>query len=259
MDPSTTSPRDLPLEVGAKYLLVAAELRRRIARGELTAGERLPSERELADDLGVSRLTARAAVDLLKQEGLVEARQGAGTFVRGPTPRFTPTEPIEVGALGARMTDVGSASRQVLRVRTELPDEEIRGALGLAEGEQVVVRQRLLLVDEAPLMLGFYVFPLALVDGSPIAEPEDVPQGTTRVLLEMGVPLRRWTDEVTWRSPTPEEAALLAVPRGIPVARVLRVNHDPEDRPVRVYVLVLPGDRHLLRYEGSHPDGEDLP
>ena len=64
----------------------ADQLRDRIARGDLGPGDRLPVERVLAVDLGVSRSTIREAIRSLRSTGLVYARQGSGTFVTDLTP-----------------------------------------------------------------------------------------------------------------------------------------------------------------------------
>lgn len=244
---------------GVKYRAVAAQLRARIASGDLAPGDRLEGDRALAEQLGVSRLTVRQAIELLRTEGLLISHQGMGTFVRLPASRFTPTEPIQVGGLSARLASIGQVSRQDLRVGIEQPDAEVAERLGLDDGEQVVTRRRVLYVDDDPLMSGTYFFPLDLVAGSRIAQPGDVPEGTTRILLEMGVVLARWSDEVTWRNPTPEETVTLALTKGVPVARVVRTSYDAEDRPVRVYLMLLPGDRHELRYDGLSRPGEDIP
>jgi integrase len=65
-----------------KYVQVANYIRDQILRGELRPGEEIPSERQIAEEWGVSRPTATRALAALRVEGLVEARQGAGTFVR---------------------------------------------------------------------------------------------------------------------------------------------------------------------------------
>jgi DNA-binding transcriptional MocR family regulator len=67
---------------GARYKRLAALLRARIQSGELAVGQRLPSEKDLQDEYGMARETIRKAVGLLRAEGLVEVRQGHGTFVR---------------------------------------------------------------------------------------------------------------------------------------------------------------------------------
>jgi GntR family transcriptional repressor for pyruvate dehydrogenase complex len=61
---------------------VLAELRRAIEQGRLQPGDQLPSERELSEQLSVSRSTVREAIQLLEALGVVEVRHGSGTFVR---------------------------------------------------------------------------------------------------------------------------------------------------------------------------------
>src|SRR4029453_18545860 len=64
-----------------KYVQMADHLRDRILRGDLHPGDEVPSERQLATDWGVSRPTATRALDVLRHEGHLTGRQGAGTFV----------------------------------------------------------------------------------------------------------------------------------------------------------------------------------
>lgn len=64
-----------------KYLSIAVDIRDRIARGALKPGQQLPASASLAKQYGVALMTVRQALALLEQEGAVEARHGAGTFV----------------------------------------------------------------------------------------------------------------------------------------------------------------------------------
>src|SRR3954471_16166581 len=66
------------------YYQVQEWLTQRIESGELGGGFRLPSERELTERLGISRMTLRQALDRLEREGLLIKRRGAGTFVASP-------------------------------------------------------------------------------------------------------------------------------------------------------------------------------
>lgn len=63
------------------YEQLARNIRGQIIDGDLSAGDRLPNERELAEQFGVSRTVVREALKTLKQEGLIEVRPGTGTFV----------------------------------------------------------------------------------------------------------------------------------------------------------------------------------
>src|SRR5580704_8339075 len=75
---------------------LAWALRARIGDGRLAPGRRLPGLRELAEMLGINANTARTVYQRLEQEGLIDSRQGTGTFVASITP-----EPSAVGRIAA--------------------------------------------------------------------------------------------------------------------------------------------------------------
>lgn len=252
MTDTTTEERHL-------YQQVAARIRADIDGGRYQPGSRLPGQRDLCGIYGCSRQAIRQALDMLAREQRITAGVGRGTFVRIPAARFTPTEPVPVGALRARLESAGQVSRQRLEVATRTPPEAVRVRLDLSPDALVVARRRVLYVDDDPLFLGTYWFPDDLVAGTRIAGNDDVPEGTTRLLADMGHPLVGWTAEVTARNPEGGEAELLEVPRGTPVLVQTWTHHDPSGRPVRVYEQVLPADRHILVFTGEQDPGQDVP
>jgi 2-aminoadipate transaminase len=86
---------ELPL-----YQQIRDGLRAQIEAGALTPGRRLPSSRQLARDLGVSRITAASAYAELEAEGMIEARAGSGTYVATP---WSPAGPHAPGPVAARL------------------------------------------------------------------------------------------------------------------------------------------------------------
>ena len=70
-----------PDREGAAYRQLAGILRDRIRNGELRTGQRMPSEKDLHDEFGLARETVRRAMAVLRTEGLIDIRQGHGTFV----------------------------------------------------------------------------------------------------------------------------------------------------------------------------------
>ncbi|WP_031015492.1 TetR/AcrR family transcriptional regulator C-terminal domain-containing protein [Streptomyces sp. NRRL F-5727] len=78
---------------GPPYLRIVAEIRRRIADGELAPGDRIPSTRRIAEEWGVALATATKALTTLRLDGLVEARPRIGTVVAGAAPAAAPAAP----------------------------------------------------------------------------------------------------------------------------------------------------------------------
>ncbi len=70
-----------PIRQSRLYEKIVAQIQERFMRGELKSGDRLPSERELAEQFGVSRTAVREAVKALREKGLVEILPGKGTFI----------------------------------------------------------------------------------------------------------------------------------------------------------------------------------
>lgn len=109
----------------AAYVQIADDLRASIARGELTAGDRLPTTNELMERYQVASMTVRSAFRILRDEGLVVSRQGTGVFVRstvapGTAPAADLANVVErlesiagnVNELAERLTAVEIAIRQ---------------------------------------------------------------------------------------------------------------------------------------------------
>lgn len=81
-----------------RYQQVATAIEQAIAEGKYPAGQRLASERDLAEEFGVSRPTVRRAVIALEMRGLLEARQGSGVYVRQASATLPPPKDLDIGA-----------------------------------------------------------------------------------------------------------------------------------------------------------------
>ena len=136
---------------GPAYRRLAGVLAVRIRSGELTGGTPLPPERNLAVDLGVSRVTVRAAYRSLVEEGLVEVRAGSGNYVRQLTKSFE--QPLwRLSSFSDDMAERGApASNRVLSLieGQALPREA--ALLEIAERAPVFRLRRLRIGGERPL------------------------------------------------------------------------------------------------------------
>ena len=98
-----TAARVAPAEVASARDRVVEHVRRLIELGSLRPGDRLPGERDLAQELGVSRPSVRSGLEALEAMGVVVSRRGAGTFIAAGPPDFG-TEPLSLLASLHRLT-----------------------------------------------------------------------------------------------------------------------------------------------------------
>ena len=137
---------------GTLYHQILTALRERIEAAEIGLGERPPSEADLERDYGVSRTTARRALDELRRQGVVRREPGRGTFLAGPRlwsdlgRLYSFSEEIE-----RRGHEPGA--RLVAREEVEA-DGEVAEKLGVEVGEGVLYVRRLRLADGRPVFVG---------------------------------------------------------------------------------------------------------
>lgn len=114
----------------APYLRIAAELRARIVSGELRAGERIPSTRQITQEWGVAMATATKVLAVLRQEGLVRAVPGVGTVVEAVGGR--PGHPARTPRRnGARVGESGLTRDRVVQVAIAIADAQGAAALSM--------------------------------------------------------------------------------------------------------------------------------
>ncbi|MEU6535809.1 GntR family transcriptional regulator [Streptomyces sp. NPDC047000] len=243
-----------------RYHRIADDLRRLIDTGELKQGQQLPTEHRLMEDYSASRNTIRLALRRLTEEGLVVAGQGRGSFVR----KRHPAAVWDWSVLESRsrhsarhngdqwstiVEESGREPRQEINVSIRRPPPDVAEQLGLdPETALTVVRERVRYVDQEPYALADSYFPEELVRGTPLMLPEDVsaPGG---VLASSGLIQTHYQDEITVRMPTRAESQKLALPAGTPVAVHRRTGYDKDGRALRVMITIMPGDRHIIRYD----------
>jgi GntR family transcriptional regulator len=211
-DPSALASGDaLPL-----YLQLARHLRRNIVDGTLAETEALPSERDLAERFGVSRVTVRKALHELSREGLLSPRQGAGTFVSAP-----PHVEQRLSALTSFSEDMASRglrsdSRWIARAVGVASSDEVL-ALGLTPGERVCRLHRLRLADGLPM-----AEELAVVPTRYLPHPGAVGASLYDALRERGFPPHRALQRLKAIQLSVERAALLEAPVGSPALYIER-------------------------------------
>ncbi|KWX03204.1 Transcriptional regulator [Carbonactinospora thermoautotrophica] len=239
----------------SRYQQVAEHLRRAITAGEYRPGQALPSESQLAQQFGLNRTTINKAIRQLVAEGLVVVEHGRGSYVREQRPVIhISADYVTRGADGwptwtSELAREGlSGSQRIREVSVIDPPTEIAGRLGLEDGEQVVVRRRLLLIEDEPVQLADSYYPARIAADTELARRAKMRGGENGALERLGIQLGFVDEEVSARMPTPDEAGLLKIPQGTPVLRHVRVTYDRDGRPVAVMAAVMAADRFTMRY-----------
>jgi len=129
----------------------------------LSVGDAIPSERQLGVDLGVSRLTARAALDDLVREGYLVRRRGAGTFVAEPK---VPKGGIDITSFSEDMRARGlTPASRTIELRSIPAGARLGRILHVSPSEPVVAAKRLRLADGAPMAIELLHVRSSLVPG----------------------------------------------------------------------------------------------
>lgn len=204
----------------------------------------VPTELELIERFGVSRITLRKAVDDLVVDGLLERHQGRGTFTS--VPKLT-HELNAISSWTEQLRALGYNPRTSQRICREIsPPRRVAHALALTAGENVVMLRRLRLVGDEPLSLMTNYIPTRLVPniGKESEEAESLYE-----LLEhrYGLVPTRAVDTVETRSATDEEAETLGVESWAPILVVTRLSFLGDGSPLELASVISRGDRYQYR------------
>ena len=220
-----------------RYRRIAGLLRVRIEAGEFPAGRLLPSESELSKAYDASRVTVRKALEALRDDGLIDSRQGFGWFVAAVPVRQTLAR---LATIEGQLSSLGSAvERRVLDFGFQRAPARVRSQLELAVGDDRVLHVRR----------------VNLADGEPFARvtvwvPDDLAAELSRGVVErstfyeaLPVTIGGATQTIGAAAASPADAALLAIPVDSPVLRCERLTRATDGRPVLFSEFVFPGHR----------------
>jgi len=251
----------------SQYQQVADLLRGRIADGTYSADQPLPSEPQLSAELGVSRQTINRAINVLRNAGLVRVRRGFGTFIRG-VPQVTRDAKKRYAARN-QGTGAGDVEIKALGLtpRTEYVEigrvpapPGVADVLRIEVDAPVLVRRRRLFANDEPTQLADSFIPWDIAEGAPELLKRDVGRGGSYTrLAELGHGPVRFTEEVTVRTATEDEAQLLELDGGQPVIDITHIAWDAADRAVEVALHVMPGNLWRLRYDWDDPTADEYP
>jgi GntR family transcriptional regulator len=223
-----------------------------IARGAIPAGDPLPTEQELCDQFGVSRITVRRALADLADQGYITRRQGVGSFVRqhSPTGRHAASRSYmdELRQIHFE-SDPG-----VLEFDLRAAPKIIADKVGLAGEVLHILRVRRERRTGEPLLVTEAWLPASLAET--ITAEKLVHAPLYRLLAEAGVTLERVQHEFIAEIASPRTAQLLDIAIGAAVQRVNRLAFIDGDRPHHYLSILLSPSRSRILLNHSAPELE---
>ncbi len=218
------------------YLQLKAAIEEKIQRGQLAPGEALPSERNLAEALGVSRLTVRRAIDELVAGGVLVRRQGSGTYVAKRVEQ--PLSVLSGFSEDMRARGLEPGSRWLKREKgTATPAEAL--ALSLPPGAEVVRLVRVRTADGLPMAVERAVLPARF-----LPDPRAVKDSLYAALRRRGYVPARALERLRAVALPEREAALLGLPAGAAGLYIERVSYLEDGTPLEFTRSHYRGDRY---------------
>ncbi|MER5291557.1 UTRA domain-containing protein [Streptomyces pharetrae] len=174
----------------------------------------------------------------------------AGRWVSTSMPYLTPREGGQGDAWSADAAAQGRRGTQrILHAGEVQAPAEVARLLGIQDDEPVVVRRRLILLDDEPNELTDTYYPASVARGTALAGTAKIPGGAVTLLARLGHVGALVREDVTAGLPHEEEQRALRIAPTEPVLRLTRLTLDRDDRPLQVDRMVLPSHRQQLRYE----------
>jgi GntR family transcriptional regulator len=221
------------------YLRLESLIRSAIEGGQLVAGDALPPEREIATDLGISRVTVRKAFEMLVNAGLLQQRRGSGTFVAAPVRKVEqPLSRLSSFTEDIRARGRTPSVRVIDRVVGSPTPEEVM-ALGLPLGHRVSRLGRLRLADGVPMAIERATIPEMF-----LPDPGLVGTSLYAALEARGVRPVRALQRLAAANLGETEADLLAVPVGAAALRIERLAYLADGRVVEFTKSFYRGDAY---------------
>lgn len=225
------------------FVQIGAAIRQHIEQGTLKVGDVLPSEREYAAHLQVSRMTVRAAQDVLVHEGLLVRRHGRGTVVaatkinRSTSAFMSFTEDMHARGL--------HASSRVLRFYAQGASVATAAQLALPANVQVIFLERVRLADEQPLALERVYLPF---DRFAPLLTKNMAEHSLYTVLEQEFNCSPTAADETVEAITlnTNDAHVLGVPRHSPALLASRITRDGDDVPIESVHTLYRADRYRM-------------
>lgn len=215
-----------------------------ISSGKYKPGDLFPTEREMAEQFGVSRITVREAIGHLVYQGILRREQGRGTFVSQPKVYE------KVNRLISYTQDMRNRglkpSSKVLEIKLERPTWEVMNSLRLSESDRVIKLARLRLADEEPMTVQTAYLPDNLCHEIYEKQLDWKNQSLSLALRDLDFEVVAAIQRISADVADSVESELLQIPVGSPLLVGEQVSYLADNRPIEALKSVYRGDRYDL-------------
>ena len=227
------------------YIQIHNQLRQNIEDGEWKVGDKIPAERELANDFGVSRMTLRQAIQALVDEGILERRVGSGTFVAN---RKVQEKMSGITSFTELMHATGKkAASKTISYHLTIPSQTEVEKLKLAPDEQVLRMERVRYGNDVPICYEIATVPSNLVQKF---SKEEITTSFYRTLeKKANLYPGHATQHISATKATEKIANYLQIKRGDALLRMTQLSYLQDGRPFEYVHTQYVGSRFEFVFE----------
>jgi len=218
------------------YMQIAKNISTYITENDVDAGDALPSERELCQMTGTSRVTVRKALNILAEDKIIERKHGAGTFV---LPRIEHLGSSLRGFTSNMQTHGHTPQAIWIMKAYGTPTAEEAEILNISPSDSVVRLGRVRLSDGQPLAIEHAVVPASM-----LPDISEITESLYHALGTKGNTPVKGTQKVRASLANPTEAGLLSIQENSQVLRIERRSTLQDGTPVELTRSAYRGDRY---------------
>ena len=220
------------------YVKVAETVKQAIQQKLLVGGDYLPTERELSELLGISRITVRKALDVLDKENVIVRSRGSGTMV-SDTLEYSLKEPkgfSQQVVLKGKRPDTLWIKKEIVPCNNDVAKQ-----LSLTEGEDVFLLKRIRYIDDKPVSVEESYVPVGL-----ITDADEIQLSLYDYFRSQNITLTGTKSWVSAQLPTDEFLGHLSLDEAVPVLLIKQIAHDAKGKVVEYSVNHCRGDMYVF-------------
>lgn len=211
-----------------------------IIQGVYKQGEQLPNEKELCEQYSVSRITVRRALKELSNEGLIEVRQGKGTFVSNEKINL---QILDLGGYTDGLSNLShNIKLKILEKKITEANREVSAAFKIEEGRKIQKLKRLVLDNDRPLSIDIAYFPIDLYPDIIDKFNDDVSTFSI-IRQDYNIILAKAYKEFGVVLAQGEYSKLLNCSSSEPLFNIKKTSYDLDDNPVHYSTFYILANR----------------